>query len=406
MRPTPLALLIAACSGAGAPPAPPAPAWEGGSVQAVPLDGGGVAVLDVAWRARTPILSPDRVPSEATVSLRRLDASGAVLWESVLVEGERAAAHALARLPDGALVALVTRPGTPATTGLVRVEPGGRIAPLRALGDAVVVRGTSLHVDPAGRLHVGGSTAAPLYGHLQSPGLLALDGTAGFVARMDDTLQPEWVHLWEAEGDQAVVDISGHDGVVGFIGRSGPGGRRNPRPHLGRIGPDAPPPTPLPDLADAQALLWTPTGPVIAGWAATGAGRPGLPGSTPLEPRVRALDAAGDVRWETGGCCATWAHRLDLALADDTLLLGGRADAAALTLGGLEAPGGAGVQAFLARLAPDTGAVQGLTGLGKVGETPLDLPAAVVVGATGAPCLVTAAGTPPLCTPGAPARDQ
>jgi hypothetical protein len=368
-------------------------------VQAVALGGGGVAVLDVAWRARTPVLSPDRIPAEATISLRRLGPAGEVVWESVLVEGERAAAHALALLPGGDLVALVTRPGTPATTGLIRVEPGGRIAPLQALGDAVVVRARTLHVDPDGRLHVGGSTAVPLYGSIQSPALRELDGTAGFVARMADSLEPEWVHMWEAEGDQAIVDISGLGPDLGFIGRSGPSGRRISAPFIGRVSPDASAPTPLADLHDAQSLLWTAEGPIVAGWAAAGAGRPGLPGSTPLEPRVRALDAAGETRWETGGCCGTWAHRLDLQRTDDTLLVGGRADAASLSLGGQVTPGGAGVQAFIAQLDPATGTVRSLTGLGKVGDTPLDLPAAVLVGPTGAACLVTAAGTPPLCQP-------
>jgi len=405
MRPAALGLLVAACTGQDAPTTPPPPAWKGGSVQAVALEDGGVAVLDVAWRARTPVLSPDRIPAAATISLRRLDASGAVAWESVLVEGERAAAHALALMPDGGLVALVTRPGTPSTTGLIRVEPGGRIAPFQTMGDAIVVRPRTLHVDATGRLHVGGSTATPLHGTRQQPTPGALDGMAGFVARMTDTLEPEWVHMWEAEGDQAVADISGTGEILGFIGHSGPTGRRVTAPFLGRIAPDAPAPTPIPDLHDAQALLWTAEGPIIAGWAATGPGSAGLPGSTPLAPRIRALDEAGETRWETGGCCGTWAHRLDLQRTDDALFVGGRADAATLSLGALEAQGGAGVQAFVARLDPATGAVRSLAGLGKVGDTPLDLPNALLVGTARTACLVTAAGTPPLC-PADPASPE
>lgn len=399
MRPAALSILVAACTGPATPAPPPAPAWEGGSVQAVPLADGGVAVLDVAWRSSTPVLSPDRIPSTATISLRRLDPSGAVSWESVLVEGDRAAAHALALLPDGGLIALVTAPGTPATTGLIRVDPGGRIAPPKPLGDAIVIRGTSMHVDGEGRLHVGGSTAAPLYGNLQSPALRTLDGTAGFIARMTDTLEPEWVHMWEAEGDQAVVDITSHDGALGFIGRSGPTGRRTSAPYVGRVSPGAAPPAALAGLVDAQSLVWTAEGPIIAGWASEGPGRPGPPGSTPLEPRIRALDSAGATRWETRGCCATWAHRLDLDIVEDTLLVGGRADAASLALGARTAAGGAGVQAFIARLDPATGAVHSLSRLGKVGDTPLDLPAQVLAGPRGTTCLVAAAGTAPLCAP-------
>lgn len=392
----PALLALFACSGDPAPKEPPAPAWSGGSVRAVALPDQGLALLDVAWRRDTPMLSPGRVPAEATVSLRRLDAGGAVVWETVLVEGERARALDLAVRPDGGLVALVVAPGAPATAGLVPVSATGAVGRMVPIGDPVNVQPRVLHADEKGRLFVGGSTAVPLYGHLQSPGQPTLDGDAGFVGTLDASLRLEQVEMWEASGLQSVTALASDAAGLAWVGTSRPRRGAPGAAVLGRLGGGDP--TPLADLAEAQGLALSPAGAFVAGWAKAGEGTRGLPGSTPLAPRVLALDPTGAPRWSTDGCCATWAHGLDLQLVGDTLLFGGRADAATLRLGGLEAPGGAGVQAFGARLDTATGAVQGLYGLGRVGDTPLDLPVSVLPDA----CVVAAAGTPPLC-PGAAA---
>lgn len=395
MMPTLSLLSLLACT--DPPKPPPPPAWTGGSVQAVALPDGGTAVLDVAWRTDAPLLSPDRVPATATVSLRRLDPEGAVTWEEVLVAGDRAAAHALVALPDGDLVALVTAPGTPATTGLLRIGPAGPVGRLQPIGDAILVRGRAMAVDHRGRLHVGGSTTAPLRGHLQASDPTEPDGAAGFVARMDHDLAIASVHLWDEAGDQVVSALVRADEGIAFLGSTRPRGRHADPPRLGRLNASAP--IPVAGIDHATDLVWTADGPILAGWSKLGEDRSGLPGSMPLALRVLALDAAGGPRWSTAGCCATWAHPVDLQLDGDALLVGGRADASTLELGGRSTPGGAGVQAFVARIEPGSGAVQALSGLGQVGETPLNLPVSVLAGRADRTCLVAAAGTPPQCAP-------
>ena len=384
----PFLLLLTACQLPSGTPAPPAPSWLGGSVRAVPLDGGELVVLDTAWRSTTPLLSPGRVPAETTVALRRLDAAGAMRWETVLTEGARARALDLVARPEGGFVALVVAPGEPPVAGVLPVSASGVSGPMVPLGAAKDLQPRALHVDATGRLLVAGSTSVRPAGAVAGP---EPDGEAGFIGVLDASLQLGTVELWDAPGQQSIDDLASHADGVTWTGTSRPRRGAPGTAVVGRLG--SPTPTPIEGLVEARALEMLPDGVVVAGWAADGTGIRGLPGSTPLVPRVAALAPDGTVRWQTDGCCATWNHDLDLRLHGDTVLFGGRADAATLRLGGLEAPGGAGVQAFSARLDIGTGAVRSLQGLGMVGDTPLDLPVSILPGG----CVVAAAGTPPLC---------
>lgn len=395
MRPAALLLLVA-CTGDPEPKPPPAPAWIGGSVQAVSLPDGGLAVLDMAWRSDTPMLSPDRVPAEGTVSMRRFDRGGAMLWETVLVDGERARALDLEVRADGSLVALVVAPGLPEKAGLVPVSDTGGVGRMRPLGDALNVKPRVLHADAKGRIFVAGATAVPLYGSLQSPEKRELDDQAGFIGRLDEDLGLEWAEMWDAPGLQQVNALDSGAHGVRWVGTSRVRRGATGTAWMGRFGRDTAPPQPIEGLVEATALALDVEGAYVGGWAATGEGREVLPGSTPMAPVVLAVGEDQTPRWRVEGCCSDWAHTLDLRLYGETLLVGGRAEAATLELGSARAPGGAGVQAFTASIRTADGSVTGLHGLGRVLDTPLDLPVTVLPPGV-APCVVAGAGTPPMC---------
>ena len=390
-------LLLSACTGRPEATPPPAPSWLGGSVAALPAEDGSVTLLDAAWRSDTPLLSPGRVPADATVAIRHLDDSGKPVWETILVEGERARPLDIAAVADGGFAALVVRPGTPPEVGLIPVSATGIAGRFVAMGDAVNVHPKVLHTDASGGLLVAGSTVVPIETGSTSTPAPEFEGAAGFIGRLGPDLSLASVEFWDEPGAQTVTALASDATGVTWVGTSR---ERRGAPGTTMLGSlEGGPPSPLEGLVEVRSVARILGNTIVAGWAAEGSGIRGLPGSTPLIPRLQAIGTDHAVRWTTDGCCATWNHDLDIHLDGDTLLLGGRADAATLRLGAREVPGGAGVQAVSARLDAATGVVQELHGLGQVGDTPLDLPVSVVPGA----CVVAGSGTPPLCPGAAPA---
>ncbi len=371
------------------------PRWAGGGVDAVRLPDGGVATLSFAWRTGTALQVPPRLPRVGTVSVRVTGPDGTVRADTVVADGLKVRPVGIGLLPDGIAVA-VHQEGTDGATLAEVVVLGldGTPRHRTRLGrpDDVELQAIAVEGDTA---WVAGTTRAPLYGTLQSPGRAALDAPAGFVARLPRGEEAESFDLWAGPTPQTITALAPRAGDrPAWLGTTRERGRPTPMISLGPVDPTA-----WPDPAASPAAL-APLGDgglVVAGWAPDPASTP-MPGAESLTLWVTRLDAAGAEIWRTTGCCASWRHPMDLAVIDDTVRLATRADAGALTLGGATLPAAAGLRGVLARLDPATGPATDLRGGAALPFEPMALPVAFL-----GDCGLFGDGDEPTCPPATPA---
>lgn len=399
--------LSSACTGVGDPP--PRTRWTGGAVDAVPLADGGVATLSFTWRTTTPLVSPPRVPRSGVVTVRATDAAGTLRFNSLVAEGELARPVGLVPLgagtatavheaeEEGVLAHVLTLDGSGTITRRVRLAQHDEVDldDIVAAGDTVWVAGT---------------TTVPLYGTLQSPGLLESPAPMGFVARLPGGREVEWVELWHGDGPRRITALAPRaEGPPAWIGTARPSAR--PVPHLSTgTGPPAPWPDPA---ATPTAIAALPDGGVVvAGWTPADGSTP-LPGAESLSLWVTRLAADGSAVWHTTGCCATWRHPIDLQVEGERVRLATRVDSARLALGDRTATTGAGLRGALATLELVSGAVTELTTTAPLDLEPMALPVGIlgdcgVFGdgeAAACPATPPAATSPPATSPPAPPDD-